>query len=179
MSLKQLFYTICFAALWVATGLAQTTNEDSTVTFTNWGEDGHGVQLAIALTNNAVPAGSGFSIFIRMKNLSTNIIYVGESSLGGNYSVSLKDDFGKAYILTRTPLVNTYNMLMPMHPGESRYWVKLAGVNKYYKPSGIFATQEFVPMGSYTLEVTRTFIRDKTSAQPESLKANLLRMQIE
>jgi hypothetical protein len=174
---NKLFHAVCLFTLLVTTGLAQSTNEDFPVIFTNWGESVHGAQLAIALTNDAVPVGSSFFIFISMKNLSTNVIYVGESSLGGNYIVSLKNDSGNVFILTRTQLVNTYSMLLPMNPGESRYWVKPVDVNKYYEPPGIFATKTNVPSGDYTLKVTRTFIWDK-NAKPASLEANLLKLQI-
>jgi len=69
-------------------------------------------------------------------------------------------------------------MLLPMNPGESRYWVKLVGVNKYFDPPGIRATKSNVPPGGYTLEVTRTFITDKANNKPELLKANLLKVEV-
>ena len=174
---KLLFGMMCFVTLLATTCVAQETSDDLQLTFTNWGGVVRGARLGIVLTNRIVSVDSGFRIFIRMENVSSNVIFVGESSLGGNYAVALKDVSGKVYNLTRTPRIYSYNMLLPINPGESRYWVKVVGIGEYYDQPGLQVTKTRVPSGDYTLEVTRTFL-PTTNAKPVLIAANVMSIEI-
>ncbi|HUC85781.1 MAG TPA: hypothetical protein VL970_11360 [Candidatus Acidoferrales bacterium] len=163
--------------LWATASQAQSTNEDFPVTFSHWGESVHNVRLAIAMTNSAVQVGASFHLFIALQNGSTNVIYVRESTLGGNYIVTLNDGSGRSYKVTKDPIVTTYNMLLSINPDESLYWFKTVKVDHYYKPHKIMAAKVNVPPGDYTLEVTRTFFPQQWG-DPEPLRANPLELTI-
>jgi hypothetical protein len=174
---KKSFYSILIATFFVTACGAQTTNVLE-LPFTEWGESIHGVQLAIALTNNIIPAGSELVVFTRMKNSSTNVIYIGESSPESDFVVSVKSDSGKIYQLTQTHWVHSRFMLATLNPGASRDLVIHAGVDRYYEPPDIVSTKKNVPPGNYTLKATRTFSWTRNSVKLDSVESNLLKVQI-
>jgi hypothetical protein len=153
---SKIYFFIFFVGFWITTYTAQSTNISS-ITFADWGKQIQGVQMSIALTNNVIPYGSSFTIFIEMKNSSTNIISMGESIPETDFIVSLADDSGRMYQITRSPFAFTRMMQAKLNPGQTRNWTLFAEVNKYYETPGIVATKKNVPIGDYTLVATRKF----------------------
>jgi hypothetical protein len=118
------------------------------------------------------------TIYARVKNSSTNIIYIGESSPESDFIVLLKDDSGKVYQLTQRPWVSTLNTITTLDSGTSRDWVMHLTVSSYYDPPGIIPTKTGVPPGGYMLQAKRHFSLSKNNVKFESVESNLLKVQI-
>jgi hypothetical protein len=138
-------------------GVCFGQNSDVNDLDTNWGKKIQGVQMSITVSNNIIPFGSGFTVFIEIKNSSTNIICMGESSPESDFIVSLTDDSGRMYQITRSPFAFTKMMQEKLNPGQTRNWTLFAEVDKYYETPGIIDTKKNVPIGDYTLMATRKF----------------------
>ena len=153
---NKILFLIFLVGFWITACAAQPTNISS-ITFADWGKQIQGVQMSIALTNNVIPYGSSFTIFIEMKNSSTNIICMGESIPETDFIVSLTDDSGRMYQITRSPFAFTRMMQAKLNPGQTRNWTLFAEVDKHYETPGIIDTKKNVPIGDYTLMATRKF----------------------
>jgi len=154
--------------------MAQSTNNFGTI-IPNGSQSVNEVQLSVTVSNNVISVGSMFSIFVQMKNSSTNTIYMSESSPEEDFSVFLISNSGNVYELTPTPFRFTRLMRAKLNPGESRDWVIHVGVNRYFEPPGLVATNKNIEPGDYTLQAMRHFsINDNVF----KLDSNSLNIQI-
>jgi hypothetical protein len=125
--------------------LAQSTNNSPAV---------DEVQLSISLTNNVIPVGSAFSIFAEMRNPSTNVIYINESTPEQDFTVFLTSPSGTVYQISRTPSHLTGATVLTLNPGDKHDWIIDAWVSRYFEPPGYTPTHLNVPAGNYALKVS-------------------------
>jgi len=133
------------------------------------------VRLSISMTNNVIPVGSMFSIFAEMRNTSTNVIYMNESTPEQDFSIFLTNDSGAIYQISRTPSHITGSTVLNLNPGDKHDWIIQAWVSRYFEPPGYTPTQKNVPAGNYTLKVTT---RMSTRYKIFTSESNLAEIQI-
>jgi hypothetical protein len=172
--MKKLICTFLFIISWFALCTAQSTN-DSAPIFTDWGESVHGVHLAVTLSNNVVVVGSRVPVFIKMENLSTNDVYMGESTPEKDFSIILTSGSGKIYRLTPIAIVFSHTFRAKLDPGENRNWIITVELDKYFAPPGLVATHANIEPGEYMLKATRKFILARDA---HDLNSNLIKLQI-
>jgi hypothetical protein len=146
--------------------LAQSTNDTRSV---------DEVRLSISLTNNVIPVGSTFSIFAEMRNPSTNVIYINETTPEQDFSIFLTGTSGTVYQISRTPGHITGATVRNLNPGGKDDRIINAWVSRYYEPPGFTPTHKNVPAGDYTLTVAT-----KVATQYKIFKAksNVVEIQI-
>lgn len=113
--------------------------------------------MSVSIANNVIAAGSGIVVTIEVTNSSTNILLISETAPEGIFTVSLADEFGRTFQLTRTASFYTRSLVSNLKPGQSRTWRILAGTNKYFESPGLVATKKNVPAGNYALKATGHF----------------------
>jgi hypothetical protein len=144
---------------------AFTTKAEGTTTNTLSSSRIVGAQLSIALSTNTISAGSWVGVFATLKNSSTNVVYIGETSPATDFLVVLTDSVGKERFLTDIhPRTLHRNLRSQIGPGESRRWIIPVAIGK-----GIQA-------GEYSLEAKR-----KIAASGETfvIESNILRIRIQ
>jgi hypothetical protein len=146
--------------------LAQSTNDTQSVV---------DVQLSISLTNNVIAAGSTFSIFAEMRNPSTNVIYINESTPEQDFIAFLTSPSGTVYQISRTPGHETGTTTRTLNPGDKGDWIINAWVSRYFEPPGYTPTHKNVPTGNYTLRVTTKIA---TQYKVFKAKSNVVDIQI-
>jgi len=158
-----------FSVFFLATAcIAQSTNN-------LYGKSVQEVQLSISVSNSVIVVGSELVISAEIKNLSTNVIYLSESSPEMDFNVLLTSDSGKVYKLTPPAVVFTRLLRTDLKPGESRDWIIHVGINKYFEPPSLVATDKNIEPGDYILKATRHFSKNNSIFELES---NLLKVQI-
>lgn len=133
------------------------------------------VQLSISLTNNVIPVGSTFSITAEMRNPSTNVIYINESTPEQDFTVFLTSASGTVYQISPSPRHKTGVTVRNLIPGAKDDWIINAWISRYFEPPGYTPTHKNVPAGNYTLKVTT-----KIATQYKVFKAesNVVEIQI-
>ncbi|HTR43385.1 MAG TPA: hypothetical protein VMH87_17370 [Pseudomonadales bacterium] len=172
--IKAIFFIILIAGL-LASGSKAQANEFQIQTNNDWGSPVSGVQMSITVSNTIISTGSGFIINIVIRNSSTNIIKLGESSPEKDFTAILTDKSGRLYQLTRNDPFFTRLLRMDLKSGESHNWILGVETDKYYESSGFIATNSDIPQGNYTLSVTRNF---SVSNGRFKLESNVLKIQI-
>ena len=135
--------------------MAQSTNSESANT--SWSKPVRDIQMSVAIPNNVIAKGSSFAIAIMVTNSSTNILVVSETAPEGIFTVSVADEFGRTYQLTRSSHFYASPLVANLKPGQSRTWRILAGLNQYFAPPGLVPTQKDIPPGDYVLKATGNF----------------------
>src|SRR5579863_3793246 len=131
--MRQLLCILFIAVFGVKTCVAQPTNSAPS---TNWGKSFSGVQMSIAVNNNAFAIGSSFVISIQITNSSTNILFMGDSRPDVDFTAFLTDQLGKAYQLTPSVFAYTRLTATGVNPDDCRVWKIGVSLNKYYDPPG-------------------------------------------
>lgn len=159
-----------FSVFFLATACIAQSN-----TNLDFGQSVQVVQLSISVSNNVIAVGSELIISAEIKNLSTNVIHLSESSPEMDFNVFLTSDSGKVYKLTPPAVVFTRLLRSDLKPGESRDSIIHVGVNKYFEPPSLVAIDKNIEPGDYTLKATRHFSKNNSICELES---NLLKVQI-
>jgi hypothetical protein len=154
LKMKHLF--ILITMICAATScLAQSTNSESATM--SCGKPVRGIQMSVSIDNTVLAAGSGFTVTIEVKNSSTNILVVSGSIPEANFSISLADEYGRTYQLTRSSEFYNRSLVSHLRPGQSRTWTIRAGVNQYFESPDALPTQKDVPPGNYALKAIGDF----------------------
>jgi hypothetical protein len=135
------------------------------VSATNWGAPVASVQLSIGLPTNGVEIGSTAVVHTRIRNSSTNKVFIFHNgALSHDFGVSLVDESGRRSDLTpkiQHPTVGFGSLHINIEPGT--VW---EGEARLLLDPGL-------PAGKYRLELTRDFdVPD--SLKPNRLVSNLL-----
>ncbi len=172
--MKKIVFGVFLLILFLTTSMSQPSNTTGVV-HSDWGQAIEGIQLSASLTNDIIPAGSAFSVFAGMENLSTNIVIIGESSPETDFSVFLISNLGQKYQLTPTPFRFTKLIRKTLNPQESYDCIISVAINHYFEAPGFTPTNKDVPNGDYTLKITRKI---STKGKPFELESNSLHVQI-
>jgi hypothetical protein len=113
--------------------------------------------MSVTVANNVLAKSSDFVVTIEVTNSSTNALVVGETAPEGIFTVSLADDFGRTWQLTRSANFYPHSFVSNLKPGESRTWRIVAAVNQYFAPPGLVPTKKDIPPGVYLLKTTGNF----------------------
>lgn len=141
-----------------------------------WGRPVEGVKMSIAISNSVMAIGTNFSITVKIVNLSTNVVLIGESLPENDFKVSLMTQSGqKTYQLTRNAFAYSRFIVTNLIPGGIRDWTIRLSLNKYYEPPGFIATEKNIPAGNYTLKAIR---KCGTKNGSLNLESNSLKIQI-
>jgi hypothetical protein len=137
-----------------------------TRTNTNWGEPVHGVQISIETTTNTFAVGSVFTVIAQIKNVSTNAVFVKETSSRKDFTIWLENGSGTKILLTDNSksVIEFRNFTKEIRPGDINEWAIRLTVNGEVKPS------------NYSLKATRKIW---LSGQAFIVKSNPLEVQIE
>jgi hypothetical protein len=152
--MKYLLYVL-IAICGTTASMAQSANSKSATT--SWGKPFRGIQMSVSVANSVIPKSSSFIVTLEVTNSSTNILLVSETAPEGIFTVSLADEFGRTYQLTRSSHYYAQALTANIKPGQSRTWQILAGVHQYFAPPGLVPTKKDIPPGNYTLNATGVF----------------------
>jgi hypothetical protein len=154
LKMKYLFILITMICT-AASCMAQSTNSESATT--SWGKPVRDVQMSLSIGNNVIATSSDVTVTIEVKNSSTNLLVVSGSMPEANFTVSLADEYGRTYQLTRSSEFYNRSLISYIRSGQSRTWIIRAGVNQYFESPGAIPTSKDVPPGDYVLKATGSF----------------------
>lgn len=119
--IKRALCLICFAFIIGDFCKAQSNNFQ---TVADAAVNTNGVQLSISVTNNLCAVGSEMVIFVKILNLSTNIIGMIEEGGYRDFVVTLTNWHGKTYQLTpgKSDGESTMRLMAYIGSGQSREW---------------------------------------------------------
>ncbi len=153
--MKYLLHTLVIVICAANSCMAQSTNSESATA--SWSKPVRDVQMSISIGNNVIGASSDFAVTIEVKNSSTNLLVVSGSMPEANFTVSLADEYGRTYQLTRSSEFYNRSLVSYIRPGQSRTWTIRAGFNQYFESPGAVPTSKDVPPGEYLLKTTGSF----------------------
>jgi hypothetical protein len=147
---------------------------EHTQSITNWGAPFYDVQLSIGATNQNLLAGSTNVLFVRIKNSSTNSIYIA----GVNpvfTTLFLTNNLGKSYRLTPDIFRSGHYISAPANFPLYNYKVNAGDT---YENSMPLVIGNDIPPGDFYLEAIQHFTSTE-NGNIQKVESNLLEVKIE
>jgi hypothetical protein len=170
---NKLFGILIASRLYAGVCLAQSSDSQLT---TNWGEPAFSVQLSIESSNKVFFAGSTNIISAKIRNSSTNFIYIVELNPMTDTAFFLTSKIGKTYRLTPSNQRNPsehISISANIYPFNHEL-----NVNETYEFSAPVVISTNIDTGSYQLKAVRYFVIGKNRRESHEIESNLLEVEV-
>lgn len=168
--INKLFYLV-FAVLGATVCIAQTNDLQA---YAKWGTPVNGVQLSISLTNDVLTIDSTNTVFVHIKNVSTNMVYIaGIDPM--HTTLFLTNSSGKSYKLTPDFIHSGRYISIPSNFYQYTQRLNAAEIYDGTVPAVVGKNIE---LGNYELKAIQHFVIGDNKDNLHELESNVLKVRI-